>query len=202
VSTPHITLTATLLDYSGNTIGTPLQPAWLRIALCGFGATLPVVAGTGNLTKISSWQVDIPFTGTLLSTPLWGNDQIFPAGTYYAISVLDTQKNVLQTGIYQFTGTQTIDLSNAAQIVQPPVPQIFAFQNVALVGTYPGTAFTFPGQVWGGFAPVIFYRGAVQRAGIDYTYNQTTQTVTLNFSATKDGSGNATVYALYIQGLA
>ena len=69
-ATPNITLTATLLDYSGNTIGTSAQPAWLRIALCGFGGVLPAIAGTGNITKISSWFVDIPFTGTALSVTL------------------------------------------------------------------------------------------------------------------------------------
>jgi hypothetical protein len=118
--TPQITLTATLLDYSGAQIGTAAQPAYLRIALCGFEQTLPRVANTGMIAKIASWPGDLAYTGAQLTVALWGNDVIVPSGkTYYAIAVLDASKNVLQSGIYQFNGTQTIDLSNAVQIVQP-----------------------------------------------------------------------------------
>jgi hypothetical protein len=120
--TPQITLTATLLDYSGAQIGTAAQPAYLRIALCGFGQTLPRVANTGMIAKIASWPVDLAYTGAQLTVALWGNDVIVPSGTYYAIAVLDASKNVLQSGIYQFNGTQTIDLSNAVQLVQPSPP--------------------------------------------------------------------------------
>src|SRR5208337_890227 len=117
--TPQITLTATLLDYSGAPIGSALLPAYVRIALCGFGQTLPCISGTGMVGKIASWPTDIPYVGAAISVPLWGNDVITPIGTYYSIAVLDANKNVIQSGIYQFTGTHTIDLSNAVQIVQP-----------------------------------------------------------------------------------
>ena len=197
-ATPNITLTATLLDYSGNTIGTSAQPAWLRIALCGFGGVLPAIAGTGNITKITSWFVDIPFTGTALSVKLWGNDQISPSGTYYAISLLDTQKNVLQTGIYQFFGTQTIDLSVAPQIVQPPVPQIFNLVLLATTGTVPGTVFTVPTPVWGNSLLAVFYKGAFYPAVKGSTTNWTLagQTVTMSFACTE------VPFAIYIEALA
>ena len=117
--TPQITLKATLLDFSGVAIGSATNPAKLRIALCGYGQALPNVAGVGNIAKVASWPSDILFEGTLISVPLWGNDVISPSGTYYEIAVIDTLGNVVQSGIYQFTGTQTIDLSNAVQITQP-----------------------------------------------------------------------------------
>lgn len=117
--TPQITLTATLLDFSGVAIGSATNPATLRIALCGYGQTLPKVAGVGNIAKVASWPSDILFEGTVISVPLWGNDVISPSGTYYEIAVIDTLGNVVQSGIYEFTGTQTIDLSNATQITQP-----------------------------------------------------------------------------------
>jgi len=197
-ATPNITLTATLLDYSGNTIGTSAQPAWLRIALCGFGGVLPAIAGTGNITKITSWFVDIPFTGTSLSVNLWGNDQISPSGTYYAISLLDTQKNVLQTGIYQFFGTQTIDLSVAPQIVQPPVPQIFNLVLLATTGTVPGMVFTVPTPIRGNSLLGVFYKGVFypQVKGAITNWTLSGQTLTMNFACTE------VPFAFYIQALA
>ena len=197
-ATPNITLTATLLDYSGNTIGTSAQPAWLRIALCGFGGVLPAIAGTGNITKISSWFVDIPFTGTALSVKLWGNDQISPSGTYYAISVLDTQKNVLQTGIYEFFGTQTIDLSNAAQIAQSPVAQIFNLVTLPVAGTVPGSVFTVPTPIWGNNLLAVFYKGVFYPSVKGSTTNWTLdgQTLTMSFVCTE------VPFAFYIQALA
>ena len=117
--TPQITLTATLDDYSGAAIGSANQPAYLRIALCGFGLFLPRIPGTAMVGKVCSWPQDIPYTGTQISVKLWGNDAIAPLGTYYAISVLDANKNVIQTGTYVFTGTETVDLSTLVPAFPP-----------------------------------------------------------------------------------
>jgi hypothetical protein len=194
-ATPLITLTATLLDYSGVTIGSPTQPAWLRIWLAGFGATLPVIAGTGNLAKVSSPYLDIPFTGLIVSVPLWANSQISPSGTYYAISVLDTNKNVVQTGIYQFeqiTPT-TIDLSSAPQIVQPATPQIFNLVTNATTGTVPGTVFTAPTPIFAGQVLGVFYRGVFYDARF---FTLAAQTITMTFVCTE------VPVAWYVQGMA
>ena len=118
--TPQITLTCSLLDFSGAQIGSAASPAFLRVALCGTGPYLPAITGTGMVGKVASWPGDLPYTGSQLSIHLWGNDVITPAGTYYAISVLDAGRNVIQTAAYRFTGTQTIDLS--AAIPMPPLP--------------------------------------------------------------------------------
>jgi len=113
--TPGIKLTFDLLNMSGVKLGTAQQPAWLRIALCAFGANLPRVPNAGVIGQVSTWFVDIPYYGTSGSVILWGNDVIDPGPdqTYYAISVLDTQKNIVQTALYQFDGTGTYDLSTA-----------------------------------------------------------------------------------------
>ena len=194
-ASPYITLTATLLDYSGNTIGTATAPAWLRIWLAGFGATLPVIAGTGNLAKVSSPYLDIPFTGAAISVPLWANSQISPSGTYYAISVLDTNKNVVQTGIYQFSQitATTIDLSSAPQIVQPAAPQIFNMVALPTRGTVPGTVFTIPTPVWAGQVLGVFYRGSFYNPS---NFTVSGQTLTMNFACTE------VPIAWYIQALA
>jgi hypothetical protein len=119
MATPRITLTATLLDLSGVEAGSTSNPAILRIALAGWGLTLPCIQGTANVALVG--PEDYPDDGAgLISVPLWGNDQIFPSGTYYAITLLDGDGNIVQTGAYRFTGTETIDLSEAPQIYPTP----------------------------------------------------------------------------------
>lgn len=116
--TPQITLTATLQDVSGTPAGTTIAPAVLRIALCGFGLTLPCIAGTSNVAQVG--PEDFYDEGDGVSVQLWGNDVIIPLGTYYAITLLDGDGNILQCGAYRFIGSQTIDLSNAPQIYPAP----------------------------------------------------------------------------------
>jgi hypothetical protein len=111
--TPAITLTATLQDNTGaNDAG-----AALLIVLCGYGQTLPKIAGTSMIAKITN---KVAATAGTVSTLLWGNDVITPAGTYYSISVLDDKSNVVQAGIYQFTGSGTKDLSSQTQLLAQP----------------------------------------------------------------------------------
>jgi hypothetical protein len=119
--TPQITLTATLQDICGNDAGSTANPAVLRIALAGFGLTLPCIPGTSNVAQ--SGPEDFYDSGAGISVKLWGNDVLNPNSTYYAITVLDGEGNIVQTGAYKFTGTQTIDLSEAQQIYPvPPAP--------------------------------------------------------------------------------
>lgn len=58
-------------------------------------------------------------TNGTFSTPIWGNDVITPAGTYYTIALLDGQGNVVQCAQYQLTGSGTQDLSNLSPILTP-----------------------------------------------------------------------------------
>src|ERR1700678_4565538 len=118
--TPQITLTATLLDYSGAAIGSAALPAKIRIALCGYGEYLPRISGTAMVGKIVSWPFDIAYTGTPLSILLWGNDVILPSNTYYSIAVIDPSGNVIQANTYVFTGNRTYDLSTVAPSLPAP----------------------------------------------------------------------------------
>lgn len=113
-TTPGITLTATLDDISGAAAGTAANPSKMIIALAGYGPTLPRIVGTAMIAKTGPFAVYS--TGGQISIQLWGNDALFPAGTYYAITILDGDDNVVQCGAYQFVGSETIDLSNAPQI--------------------------------------------------------------------------------------
>lgn len=114
---PEITLTATLQDLTGQDI----DNASLSITLCGYGQTLPRIAGTAMIAKTGPMKFVLA-TGATTDISLWGNDQITPGGTYYAIEVIDDKNNIVQSGIYQFNGAQTIDLSNAPQLNVAPAP--------------------------------------------------------------------------------
>ena len=123
--TPQITLTATLEDITGVAAGTTANPAKLQIVLCNYGLTLPQIPGTSTIAKKTITESS---TGGEISVALWGNDVLTPVNsTYYAITVFDGEGNVVQSGNYQFTGTQVIDLSEAPQVYpvpQPPTPPL------------------------------------------------------------------------------
>ena len=142
--TPQITLTANLESInSGAELG-----GYLRITLCGYGPQLPAVPGTCMLADAGVPQIIGPQVGsTPISVELFGNDVIQPANTVYEISVLDQNKDVIQSGLYSFTGTQTVDLSQAAQIVQPYGFPLGGLAYLACSGSIPGTVFVAPGPV-------------------------------------------------------
>lgn len=184
--TPQITLTATLQDFCGNAAGTAANPAKLRIALVGYGPVLPCIAATSNIAQVGPWYYYS--TGEEISIKLWGNDVITPAGTYYEIAIIDGDGNMVQCGAYQFTGTQTIDLSSAVQVVPPYGFQVGLLKYAACTGATPGSVFTAPGQVI-----MAFVMGVPQRPTIDYTVGSG-NVITFNFTVR---AGN-NVYALCV----
>src|SRR5690348_879931 len=101
MTTPNTTLTATLDDLTGVALGSLALAAKLRITLCGFGPVLPKITGTAMIAQAG--PKSFFSTGSPLSIPLWGNDQITPAGTFYTIEILDGEDNVVQCGAYRFT---------------------------------------------------------------------------------------------------
>lgn len=185
-SEPTITLTATLQDFCGNAAGTISNPAKLRIALVGFGPALPRIAGTSNIAQVGPWYYYS--TGAELSMTLWGNDVITPANTYYEIAVIDGEGNMVQCAAYQFTGTQTIDLSNAVPY-NPLPPSVIALLAYGLcAGVVPGSVYTAPGLVI-----AATYNGVLQRPGVDFT-GVGSSTVTLNFQ-TQAGDSVGALYS-------
>ena len=188
--TPQITLTATLSDFTNTAAGSTASPAKLRIALCGSSLGLPEVPNTCTLTQIV--KDFFATSGTPLSINLFGNDVITPAGTYYTITVLDGQDNVVQCGRYQFTGNSvTVDLSNAT-----PMPAAGAIRLTGAVpnGLFPGSAYTLPTLAVGGFvSAVVFYNGGMQIANEDGNYLVNGRGLALFFPTQ---AGDA-LYALY-----
>jgi len=194
-ATPNITLTATLDDLTGAAAGSTANPAKLRIALCGYGPVLPRIAGTTMLAKTGPFAVYS--TGAAISTLIWGNDQITPAGTYYSIEVLDGEDNVVQCGAYTLTGGGTQDLSSLTPVTPQPVAQIFNLVMLATTGTVPGTVFTVPTPVWGGSMLGVFYKGAFYPAvkGAVTNFTLAGQTLTMNFACTE------VPFAFYVEAL-
>jgi hypothetical protein len=105
----NITLTGTFESIAGASTG------YVSITLVNFGTAVPVVAGIG----VISLGVIATTLGASFSQALFGNDQISPAGTYYQINVYSAAGSLISSGAYQFTGTQTIDLSAATPYITP-----------------------------------------------------------------------------------
>lgn len=175
---PAITLTAVLDDLAGNPVGSPANPSKLCIALCNFGPQLPRIAGTTLLAKVGPFFIE-SIDGTI-STKLWGNDVIVPVGTYYTVSVLDGQGNVVQCAAYQITGSGSFDLSNLNPIL-PPYGTTSPAALKYLPCTGSGTAWTAPGMS----LVAVAYNGMLLRAGLPpplLSYTATGTAITLTFT--------------------
>lgn len=179
--TPQITLTASFTDLTGKAIGSTQYPCKMRIDLCGFGQTLPVVEGTAVLAQIEN---EIVSTTGSFSTKLWGNDVITPSGTFYQITVLDSQQRVVQSGMYPFTGTETIDLSAAAQIVNPTLqPPLATEAGYEYEASAPTATFVLPSTPAAGTQVKLWWNGVFQGFANGRNFSVSGATVNLNFTA-------------------
>ena len=163
----------------------PLLTAIVNI-LAILGAYLPAVPGVGILADAGIPQSIVQVGSTEISVELYGNDVIEPLNqTFYDIAILDTAGDVVQRGCYQFTGSETVDLSTQ----QPMYPGPLAPQP----GGYVETAFSatpvFNGAGWSG--PIVF--------DITLTGNVTSSTLVnirigqfVMFFIEQDGIGNHT----------
>lgn len=191
--TPQITLTASFTDLTGTALGSSTAPCRMRIDLCGYGQTVPVVAGTSVLAQT---EMEITSTNGSFSFKLWGNDVITPSNTFYQITVTDSQSRVIQSGIYQFTGTATIDLSSAAQITNPsfspPLTREVGFEYQA---TSAVSSFNLPSTPAANTKVKLWWQGLFQGYNGGRNFSVSGATVNLNFSL----AGGDYVDVLYYQ---
>ena len=144
--TPQITLTANLESI----VGGAAEGGYLRVTLCGYGPQPPAVPGTCMLADAGVPQLVGPQVGsTPISITLFGNDVITPSNTFYEVSVLDANQDVIQSAMYQFTGSGSFDLSSAQPIL-PPFNLGFVIATMKYLACnapprLPGTIFTAPG---------------------------------------------------------
>jgi hypothetical protein len=177
MATPQITLTANLETILAGPSGIPIA-GFLRVTLCGFGPQIPAIPGTCVLADAGVPQIVGPQEGsTAIALRLWGNDQIEPVNTFYEVAVLDENENVIQSGMYVFTGTTAYDLSSAAQILPPFNLGFLLYQMKYLpcAGSLVGgnRIFTAPGLV---IAPT--YNGVLLSSD---QYSLAGNVITLNF---------------------
>jgi hypothetical protein len=123
--TPQIALTGTLSDL----FGAPLAASGLFVQLCNFGPQAPRINGTAIIAQTAPIEIDCP--AGVFAFSLWGNDVIFPGGTYYVFQVLDDNGNVINTNAYQFAGVINADLSTIAPynpnvVVVPGAPTVLS----------------------------------------------------------------------------
>lgn len=137
--TPQITITGNLenllgqLDNGGSVVFT----------LVGYGPSdVPRVATAGVIVLPT---VTALAPAGSFSVTLWGNDVITPANTFYQVDFFADTGAKLQTVLYQFTGSGSLDLSNVAPLNTLPTPSpITAPPNAVL--TNPTAGQTISGQ--------------------------------------------------------
>ena len=179
---PGVTLTANLASIIGEAEG----GGYLRVTLCGYGPMIPVVAGTCVLEDAGVPQYVGPQVGAApVSVTLFGNDVITPGPnvTFYEIAVLDSNKDVIQAGLYQFLNSAgAVNLSTLIPYVGPYGFYLPLLAYQPCTGAVPGTVYVAPGPVI-----AIAYNGELLPAGqafpiLSYTLAPDQVTATLNFN--------------------
>jgi hypothetical protein len=99
----------------------------VSVMLCGYGSRVPRDNGVALVARISDDAISIdPITGRFsFSVP--GNDEIVPAGTYYAVTIRDENGDTAQVNAYRFTSNiPTWDLNTIdpfdPNLPPPPLP--------------------------------------------------------------------------------
>ena len=175
--TPQITIAGNLADLFG-----AAQAGSFVVQLCGYGSQIPRVSGTAMIAQTAPLAFTANFGGTpgTYNFMLWGNDVITPAGTFYTIKVVDVNGNTVQINAYQFTGTETVDLSSAAPFNPPPVPTSGTYfaDDIVPSGTMDGVnlVFTLPQAPNPAASLNLFKNGTRLTEGIGYTLNGVTIT--------------------------
>lgn len=125
-----LTVTGNLQDLTGaNNAG------YVLFDLINFGDFIPRVIGTTNIVN-RKIEVAADASGNI-STQLWGNDNINPAGTLYYICVLDNTKVPIQCDTYSLTGTNA-DLNSISPTPAPPTPSVQASEILSVTSLAAG----------------------------------------------------------------
>lgn len=124
------TVTGNLQFLTGST-----DQGYVLFDLINFGDYIPRVIGTTNIVKRST-LVQADASGAV-STTLWGNDNINPAGTLYQVSVMDDSKVVIQYDTFNITGS-TFDLNSASPTPAPPAPTVSASEVLSVTSIAAG----------------------------------------------------------------
>jgi hypothetical protein len=121
----------------------------VTVQLCGYGAMVPRNNGVALFGNPSTLPADIQVAASTgaFTFEVTGNDEIEPAGTYYTVTISDTNGDVVQINAYQFLGSGTYDLNLIdpfdPTLPLPPLPPLIVSQ--LLLVPYSATP-NFPGD--------------------------------------------------------
>jgi hypothetical protein len=92
-------------------------------ALCGYGNQIPRYANEGALVaRATTIDIDAGTDGSF-TEEVPGNDRIQPSGTYYTITVKNSNGDVIQINAYVFLGDNVYNLE-ATQPFDPTLPMM------------------------------------------------------------------------------
>lgn len=125
---------ATVTGKLQDVIDTVVEDGSIEVALCGYGGRVPRHNGIALYGRATSDEIAVDANGTF-SLVLAGNDLIAPDGTYYTITVKDSNGDTVQVNAYRFLGDETYDLNliDPYDPNQPPPPLPPLITNLLLL---------------------------------------------------------------------
>jgi hypothetical protein len=114
------TITGTLKTILNETA----EPGTIEVALCGYGSQVPRINALGLGARVTDDGVAINPDGTF-TFDVDGNDDIVPDGTYYTVTVKDSNGDIIQVNAYRFISTDAdydLNLIPPYDPNQPPPP--------------------------------------------------------------------------------
>jgi hypothetical protein len=127
-----------------------IEPGSVVFALCGYGPRNPRLGSNkGDITfaRVTTVDLDVGSDGTF-TVDVPGNDIIEPPGTYYTVTVKDSNGDVVQTNAYVFLGDTAYILEDLVpfdpSLPMMPVPPLIIDELLVLTGN---DTMTFDGNV-------------------------------------------------------
>jgi hypothetical protein len=121
-----------------------VEPGSVVIALCGYSGQIPrYTAGDGAFyARPTTFEVDVDDLG-FFNALLPGNDTILPEGTYYTVTVKNSNGDAVQVNAYIFINSEDYDLSLTSPfdptLSPSPLPPLIFDQLLTLPATDPMT---------------------------------------------------------------
>ena len=117
---------ATVTGKLESSVNGALVEGQVTVMLCGYGSRVPRVNGVALVARIEDKTIQVAADGTFTFTCFF-NDQVSPAGTYYAVTVKDENGDIAQVNAYRFTSdTSNYDLNLIdpydPNLPPPPLP--------------------------------------------------------------------------------
>lgn len=92
------------------------------IALCGYGSQVPRLEGMAMFARVTMEDIETDSDG-MFEAEVPGNDVIAPPGTYYTITVKNSNGDVVQTNAYLFLDDNDYHLENTPPF-DPALPMM------------------------------------------------------------------------------